>query len=82
MVDLMLTRAHEEMWAAVRAELRSQLGKERFSRWIAPIKLLSEEGEEVRLGVANRFVQDWLEKTYLPVIRSTYRAVAVSFSLR
>ena len=39
--------------------------------WIAPLKVLSTNGDEVRLGVPNRFVLDWVENRYLPQIRET-----------
>ena len=39
--------------------------------WIAPLKVLSTDGDEVRLGVPNRFVLDWIENRYLPEMRAT-----------
>ena len=45
MVETMLTQAHKDLWAAVREDLRVQLGGMYFDRWIAPLKLLTEEGE-------------------------------------
>lgn len=46
---------------------------ERFSRWVAPLKVLSQDGEELRLGVPNRFVQDWIESRYVRDIVAVLR---------
>lgn len=75
LVDTLPADAHGELWAAVRAELRGKLGEERFERWIAPLKVLSRSGEEIRLGVPNRFVQDWIEKRYLAAVDSAIVSV-------
>lgn len=74
------------MWAAVREELRCKLGETCFRRWLEPLQLLSEEGEELRLGVANGVVGSWVEKRYLPEILQAIRGkaageVAVRFVL-
>ena len=76
LVENVPTQAHCELWAAVRADLRSRLGEERFERWIAPLKVLSQSGDKIHLGVANRFVQDWIEKRYLPAIASAFASAA------
>lgn len=73
LVEMNLTQAHREEWVEVRSALRGKLGEERFSRWIAPLKLLSEDGEEVRLGVPNRYVLEWVEKRYRGEIDAALR---------
>ncbi len=72
----MIPRAHSDLWAAVREELRSKLGERCFQRWVDPLRLLSEEGQEVRLGVANGVVGFWVEKRYLPEILESLRTKA------
>lgn len=76
LVEDMVIRAHNDLWAAVREELRSKLGERCFQRWVDPLRLLSEEGEEVRLGVANGVVGFWVERKYLPEILESLRAKA------
>jgi chromosomal replication initiator protein len=73
LVDTRLSRAHVELWAAAREDLHSKLGDERFNRWISPLRVISDEGEELKLGVANRYVLDWIEKQYLPQIADAVR---------
>src|SRR4029453_4149379 len=65
----MSTQAHAELWASLKDDLRVGLGEDLFERWIAPIKVLSEEGGEIRLGVANKFVLAWGEKRYIGRVR-------------
>ncbi|HVR73153.1 MAG TPA: chromosomal replication initiator protein DnaA [Planctomycetota bacterium] len=72
----MSTQAHVGLWAEVQADLRLKLGEELFALWIAPLKVLSGEGDEVRLGVPNVFVLDWITKRYLREIESVLAARA------
>lgn len=70
----MWTQAHKDLWATVREDLRVQLGETLFDRWIAPLKLLTEDGDQVRLGVPNLLVQGWVETKYLTAIVRAFSA--------
>jgi chromosomal replication initiator protein len=70
----MWTQAHKDLWATVREDLRVQLGETLFDRWIGPLKLLTEEGDAVRLGVPNLLVQGWVETKYLTAIVKAFSA--------
>ncbi len=70
LVETMQTHAHVDLWAVLRDDLRLKLGEELFERWIAPLKVISDAGDEICLGVPNLFVQDWIRKRYLPVIEA------------
>ncbi|MBI4605953.1 MAG: chromosomal replication initiator protein DnaA [Planctomycetes bacterium] len=69
----MSTQTHVDVWVVLREDMRLRLGEEVFDRWIAGLKLLSEDGESIRLGVANKFVLDWIQKRYLSVMESLLR---------
>ena len=60
----MSTEAHEALWADASEQLRNRLGNERFERWLAPLKVLSKDGPEILLAVANEFMRDWIEHHY------------------
>jgi chromosomal replication initiator protein len=74
LVETMVTRSHSDLWEDVVEALRAKLGDSQFGRWIAPLKVLSDVGTEVRLGVSNRFVQVWIEERYLAMIEEALRA--------
>ncbi len=56
--------AHAALWAEASERLRDRYGEERFERWFAPLKLLSTDGAEVVLAVANEFMRDFIESHY------------------
>ena len=51
-------------WERIRARLRAELGDASFASWLAPLTLVDVDGEEVTLGVATRFLRDWIESHY------------------
>lgn len=69
--NTMATQAHTDLWAVVQHDLRLKLGEDLYEYWVAPLRVLSQEGDEIRLGAANRFVLAWIEKRYLSEITST-----------
>lgn len=69
--NTMATQAHTDLWAVVQQDLRLKLGEDLYEYWVAPLRVLSQEGDEIRLGAANRFVLEWIEKRYLSEITST-----------
>ncbi len=60
----MSTKAHEALWADASEQLRNRYGDERFERWLAPLKVLSSDGPEILLAVANEFMRKWIERHY------------------
>ena len=65
--------AHSQTWAALQDGLRRQFGEERYGRWIAPLRVLSQDGEELRLGAQDPHVVQWVEKRFAPQIRALLR---------
>lgn len=68
--NTMATQAHTDLWAVAQQDLRLQLGEDLYEYWVAPLRVLSQQGGEIRLGAANRFVLAWIEKRYLSKIAS------------
>ncbi len=60
----MSTNAHEALWADASEQLRNRYGDERFERWLAPLKVLSSDGPEILLAVANEFMRKWIAGHY------------------
>ena len=64
----MQLETREEIWGEVGAELREQLGADRFDRWLAPLRLLDVTDREFRLGAPNKFWLEWIENRYLQAV--------------
>ena len=61
---------------SAREGLQAHFGKECFDRWLADITVLSSDEGQVCLGVANRFLQEWIEARYLDGIREVLEGQA------
>ena len=57
-------RDAHDAWDRIQARLRAELGEATFASWLAPLTLVDVDGEEVTLGVATRFLRDWIESHY------------------
>ena len=49
-----------EIVSAIRARLAQRVGKDRYEVWFGPLTQLTVRGENLVVGVPNRFFQDWL----------------------
>ena len=61
---------------SARGELQTHFGQECFERWLADITVLPSDEGRVRLGVANRFLQEWIESRYLDGIKEVLEGQA------
>ncbi|MFP6737687.1 MAG: chromosomal replication initiator protein DnaA [Planctomycetota bacterium] len=66
----------QDSWTSAREGLQVRFGAECYQRWLADITVLSDGEDEVRLGVANRFLQEWIESRYLDGIREVLEGQA------
>jgi chromosomal replication initiator protein len=62
-------------WQEVLAKLSSQIGPQSFETWFSCIEPLRFDSQHVELGVANRFIREWLRDHYLPSIRDAVTSV-------
>ena len=65
-------------WQEVLARLSSQIGPQSFDTWFSCIEPLRFDSQHIELGVANRFIREWLRDHYLPSIRDAVAAVTGS----
>jgi chromosomal replication initiator protein len=63
------------LWSAALPLLRQHLGERNYAAWIEPIQSTIVDGE-LRLEVSSRFVQSWVTRHFLPVIRDTLNELA------
>ncbi len=54
-------------WSAVVEHLKTRLGEETVSRWIAPLKLAAASEHVVTLEAPNAFFRDWVLSHYHPL---------------
>ncbi|RME38009.1 MAG: chromosomal replication initiator protein DnaA [Deltaproteobacteria bacterium] len=70
------------LWQETLDKLKKDLNPQHYSTWIKPIKLLSIDRDQVRLGVPNRFFLTWIKDNYADLIRETLSDIgAVSYQL-
>ena len=53
-----------DAWARVRERLRAEVGEATFASWLAPLILVDVDDDQVTLGVATRFLRDWITSRY------------------
>lgn len=54
-----------EQWTQALADIKEQIGAQNFETWIAPIRFVSRNKNEVILDVPNKFFRDWLTEHYI-----------------
>jgi chromosomal replication initiator protein len=64
-----------QRWQAVLERLSPQVGENSFKTWFSQVEPLRLDAEGVELGVANRFIREWLRDHYLPKIREAVAEV-------
>ncbi|WP_366553360.1 chromosomal replication initiator protein DnaA [Aquibaculum sediminis] len=58
-----------EIWARVRARLRTEVGDAAFRSWLKPLTLIGLHNGQLRMAVPSRFMRDWLNSNYVDRIR-------------
>ena len=54
-----------EQWAEALVNIKEQIGAHNFETWIAPIRFVSGNKNEVVLDVPNKFFRDWVTEHYV-----------------
>ena len=65
-----------ELWEKVREELKKEIGEQQFTNWLAPIKAISFNNNQITLEVPNAFTSDWIKSHYLEKIKDTLKRVS------
>ena len=71
-----MTELAAQHWQAVLDKLSSQVGQQSYDTWFSRLEVLRFDAEEVELGVANRFIREWVNDHYLSAIREAIGEVA------
>ena len=67
-----------EQWAQALSEIKQQIGAQNFETWIAPVRFLSRNKNEVLLEVPNKFFRDWLTEHYVAKLEAALSSFARS----
>lgn len=75
-----------DSWAEVLEGVRARLQEGTFRAWFSRLKPLGVEGDELVVGVPNRFFREWLSRRYGPLVARVAgevlgRQVSVEFRL-
>src|SRR5688500_3186097 len=54
-----------EQWTEALKNIKDQIGAQNFDTWIAPVRFVSRNKNEVVLDVPNKFFRDWLTEHYI-----------------
>jgi chromosomal replication initiator protein len=57
------------IWHDIKAQIRSELPKNTFSLWIAPITFLEKNDQAVILNCPNKFSRNWVMENYFDLIQ-------------
>jgi chromosomal replication initiator protein len=63
------------LWESCLSYLSERVNERSFNTWLKPTRLLAIEGKRLLLAVPNKFVADWLEQHYLPVINEAVESI-------
>ena len=56
--------------------IKEKVSQQNFETWIRPIRFVSLEGNNILLGVPNKFFKDWLVENYIGLIGSSLSDVS------
>jgi chromosomal replication initiator protein len=65
----------DQVWTALKDELRFQLARPSYETWLKPTVLLSVEASTYRVGVPSKLARDWLEDRFAGMIQETLQAI-------
>ncbi len=65
-----------DIWEKVREELKKEIGEQGFQNWLAPIRAISFDNNQLTLEVPNTFTSDWIKSHYLEKIKDALKRVS------
>ena len=66
----------EPFWNEGVIIIKEKVSQQNFETWIRPIRFVSLEGNNILLGVPNKFFKDWLVENYINLIRRSLSEVS------
>jgi len=66
----------EPFWNESVRIIKEKVSQQNFETWIRPIRFVSLEGNNILLGVPNKFFKDWLVENYIGLISNSLSEVS------
>lgn len=66
----------QDVWARAKEVIKAGLNLQSFETWFGPTKQVTMEGDEITVGVPNKFFKEWLTDHYRDLIRGAVNKVA------
>src|SRR5262249_48878188 len=70
-----LTTSDHDVVAALGEDIARRIGEPRYKLWFAHKTKFSWQDDQLVVGVANHFVQEWLEKKFVDDVANSVRSV-------
>ncbi len=68
--------AADKQWQQALSLISRQISPEQFSTWFSNVDLIDFGPDRVELGVANRFIKEWLQGNYADILTSAVSEVS------
>lgn len=65
----------EKSWLEAQSNIAKVLTPQTFNTWIKPLRFLHAGNDSLTLEVPNKFVQEWVQEKYLPIIQEAVSSV-------
>jgi len=57
-----------ELWKTALSALKERINPHNFDMWLQPVACTSIDGDHLTLRAPNRYIKEWFEDNYLPVV--------------
>ncbi|MDR3287840.1 MAG: chromosomal replication initiator protein DnaA [Peptococcaceae bacterium] len=64
-----------QLWEETLIKLEQKLSRPSFETWLSSTQLLRMDGDILTVGVPNEFAKDWLESSYISLIKTTVQGI-------
>src|ERR1700686_1729732 len=69
-----MTNTEQDRWSRVKGRLRSSVGEDVYTSWLARMELEGVAPESVRLSVPTRFLKSWIQAHYAERVLTCWQA--------
>ncbi len=76
----------ENIWEKSLSALKSEVNEQVFSAWFLPLQLIAIDDDHIRLGVPNKFFENWIREKYISLLKTAVqhasgKTLAISFEI-
>ena len=76
----------ENIWEKALSTIKSEVNEQVFSAWFLPLQLIAIDDDQIRLGVPNKFFENWIREKYISLLKTAVqhasgKPLAISFEI-